>query len=83
MTYNPLNHMWVQIYHDDFGGYGMATSPGWKGATITWTSTLSNDGSTGHDTLTKVSDTESKNVAVGADKSGKAQPPVTTTCMKQ
>ena len=60
MTYNPLNHMWVQIYHDDFGGYGMATSPGWKGATITWTSTLSNDGSTGHDTLTKVSDTESK-----------------------
>jgi hypothetical protein len=83
MTYNSLNHLWVQTYIDDFGAYGMATSPGWKGSSITWTSTVANDGSTGHDTLTKVSDTETKDVAGGADKNGKAQPSITTTCTKQ
>jgi hypothetical protein len=83
MTYNPLNKLWVSTSVDNFGGYGMATSPGWKGSQMTTTVTVSNDGTMGHDTLTKVSDTQTKDVAVGIDKGGKAQPPVTTTCTKQ
>ncbi len=82
-TYNTITKQWVGINADDFGGYGMATSPGWKGNTMTWTSTVSNDGSTGTDVQTKVSDTETRDVATGKDKSGKMQPATTTTCKKQ
>jgi hypothetical protein len=82
-TYNPLNHQWVQITIDDFGSYVMATSPGWRDAAITWTSTVANDGSTGHDTFTKINDTQTKDVANGADKNGKPAPTTTTTCSKQ
>jgi len=82
-TYNPLTHQWVQITLDDFGSYVMATSPGWKDGSLTWTSTVANDGSTGHDTFTKVSDTQTKDIAGGADPSGKPGPTVTTTCSKQ
>jgi hypothetical protein len=82
-TYNALNHQWVQITIDDFGSYVMATSPGWKNGSITWTSTVANDGSTGHDTFTKVSDTQTKDIADGADKDGKPGPTITTTCSKQ
>jgi hypothetical protein len=82
-TYNALNHQWIQITLDDFGSYVMATSPGWNDGSITWTSTVANDGSTGHDTLTKVSDTQTKDVANGADPSGKPGPTTTTSCSKQ
>jgi hypothetical protein len=82
-TYNALNHQWVQITIDDFGSYVMATSPGWKDGSITWTATVANDASTGNDTVTKVSDTRTKDVANGADPSGKPGPTITTTCSKQ
>ena len=82
-TYNPDMKKWVSTSVDNFGGYGVATSSGWKGNEITFTSVLTNDGSTGSDTLTKVSATETKDVATGKDKMGHASPPVTTTCMKQ
>lgn len=82
-TFNPLNHMWIQTGVDSFGGYGIGTSPGWKGNKITWTATVTSDGSTGSDTTTKVSDTKTVDVATGNDKSGKMQPTTTTTCNKQ
>lgn len=82
-TYNPLNHLWVATYIDDFGGYGMSTSPGWNGTSLTTTVTVANDGTTGHDTLTKVSDTRTRDVAWSTSKNGKPNPPVTTTCNKQ
>ena len=82
-TWNPIKKMWYTTSIDSFGGYGTSTSPGWKGNTLTTTIVSSSDGSLGHDTLTKVSATETKDVAVGYDPKGKAQPVVTTTCKKQ
>ncbi len=74
--------LWVSTSVDNFGGYGTATSPGWVGNAITWTNVVTNDGSTGGDTMTKVSDTETKDVATGKDKNGKALPTTTTICNK-
>ncbi|PZR60299.1 MAG: hypothetical protein DLM53_11555 [Candidatus Eremiobacter antarcticus] len=82
-TYNPLNHLWVTTFVDDFGNYGINTSPGWKGSSMTSTILVANDGTTGHDTLTKLSDTQTKDVAMSSDASGRANPTVTTTCNKQ
>jgi hypothetical protein len=80
--YNADSHQWVQTFLDDFGNYGTSTSPGWSGNKITFTVVLSNDGSTGSDTLTKVSDTETTDTTVGKNKDGTAQPSVTTVCKK-
>jgi hypothetical protein len=82
ITYNPINKMWMSTSVDNFGGYGIGSSPGWKGNQITTTIVVSPDGTTGSDVLTKVSNTETKDVATTKDKSGKANPTVTTTCMK-
>jgi hypothetical protein len=82
-TYNPLNHLWVTTFIDDFGDYGMSTSPGWNGSSMTTTIVTANDGTRGHDTLTKISDTQTRDVAWSTDKSGKPNPTVTTTCTKQ
>ena len=82
-TYNVIMKQWVGINVDDFGNYGMQTPPGWNGNSLTWTTTVSNDGSTGTDVFTKVSDTETRDVATGKDKNGKAQPTTTTVCKKQ
>jgi hypothetical protein len=82
-TYNSDLHEWVQTTVDNFGGYGMATSPGWSGNSITWTATVTNDGSTGSDTFTKVSATQTRDVGTGKDKNGKPLPGQTFTCTKQ
>jgi hypothetical protein len=81
-SYNPVLHEWVSTSVDNFGGYGVATSPGWKGNAITWTATVTSDGSTGSDTTTKNSDTKTTDVATGKDKSGNPQPTTTTICTK-
>jgi hypothetical protein len=81
MTYNPLSHLWVSIYVDSFGGYGVSTSPGWQGNTMTTTVALMNDGSTGSDVLTKVSDTETKDESVSTDSKGNVSK-ASTTCKK-
>jgi hypothetical protein len=83
LTYNQLNHLWVTVFVDDFGAYGVTTSPGWQGAAMTTIATVTNDGSSGHDTMTKLSDTSTKDVSVSVDKGGKQNPPVTTLCNKQ
>lgn len=80
--YNKVKHLWVSTSVDDFGGYGIATSPGWKGNKITFTNVVTPDGSTGVDTLTKVSDTETTDTFSGKNAAGKPQPPQTTVCKK-
>jgi hypothetical protein len=71
ITFNPLTKQWVDLYSDSLGVYNISTSPGWIGSTAVWTTTLSNDGSTGKSTETKVSDTETHFVYAVRDKSGK------------
>jgi len=83
MTYNRDMHQWVQTAVDNFGGYGVSTSPGWNGNQMTWTAALTQDGSTGSDTVTKVSDRETRDVSTGKDKNGKPFPTTTTVCMKR
>jgi hypothetical protein len=82
MTYNPVTKEWVQTSIDNFGGYGISTSPGWKGNQMTWTATATPDGSTGSDTFTKDSDTKTTDVATYKDKNGKLGPTTTTVCTK-
>jgi len=81
-TYNPDLKIWVSTWVDNFGGYGTVTSPGWDGNKITWTTVVSQDGSTGSDTTTKDSDTHTTDVANGKDRDGKPTPTVTTVCSK-
>lgn len=82
LGYNAQAHQWVAIYVSDFGNYSVATSPGWNGNAITFTTAMTDDDSTGSDTLTKVSDTQTSDVATGKNKDGSAQPTQTTTCKK-
>ncbi len=63
VTYNPINHMWVSLSVDNFGGYGVGMSPGWRGNTLTTTIKMAQDGTTGSDTLTKVSDRQTSDVS--------------------
>ncbi|MBC5800839.1 MAG: hypothetical protein GIX03_12635 [Candidatus Eremiobacteraeota bacterium] len=81
-TYDPIEKKWASSSVDNFGNYGTATSPGWDGNHLTWTTIVTPDGSTGSDTLTKDSDTKTTDVASGKDKNGKPTPTVTTTCTK-
>jgi len=81
-TYNSALRMWVSTFVDDFGDYGTSTSPGWRGNTITFTTVLASDGSSGYDTLTKLSATRTTDTFWGKDKSGKAMSPITTICVK-
>ncbi len=37
MTYDSSTKRWVDITTDVQGGYGVSTSPGWRGSTIVWT----------------------------------------------
>lgn len=82
-NFNPSNHLWVSTSVDNFGGYGIATSPGWMGNRITWTTTVSQDGSTGRDVVTKISNTMTRDTYTGRNKDGSMQPVVTTMCTKQ
>ncbi len=81
MTYNPRIHRWVAISVDNFAGYAAAMTPGWHGNTLTSTLVASQDGSSGSDTLTKVSDTQTRDVATGKSKNGHVTH-TTTICNK-
>jgi len=80
-TYNPLNKMWVTVGVDNFGTYFVNTSPGWSGNTLKTTTKLTNDGSSGYDVLTKVSDTKTTDTFVNKDPKGKVTR-ATITCTK-
>jgi hypothetical protein len=80
-TYNPINHLWVTVGVDNFGGYSLSTSPGWNGNTLTTTTKVTNDGSTGSDVLTKISATQTTDASVSTDAKGNVTR-TTTTCTK-
>jgi hypothetical protein len=79
-SYDPTLKMWVTTGVDNLGGYGMQSSPGWQGNTITWTG-QGLDGSKFTDVITKVSDTQTSDVNTSTDPQGKVST-VTITCKK-
>jgi hypothetical protein len=80
LSYDPTVKMWVTTGVDNLGGYGMQSSPGWQGNTITWTG-QGLDGSKFTDVITKVSDTQTSDVNTSTDPQGKVST-VTITCKK-
>jgi hypothetical protein len=59
LTYDPDTKLWVSLGIDNFGGYGVTTSPGWTGNTLVTTDKMNASGAPlGVDTLTKISDTQ-------------------------
>lgn len=80
MTYDATTKQWVQVGVDSGGGYGISTSPGWQGSTITWT-TKGLDGSSGSDVITKNSDTQTTDASSATDAQGHATN-TTITCTK-
>ncbi len=80
MTYDPTIKQWVQDYMDNFGGYGISSSPGWQGNSLTWSST-GLDGTKVSDVVTKISDTQTTDVNTTTDPQGKVTT-VTITCKK-
>jgi hypothetical protein len=81
-TFNSLTKTWVSVSVDNFGGYGVSTSPGWVGSKMVWTDSVTNDGTLGVATITKVSDTNITYTAISHTKSGKANPPARGVCTK-
>lgn len=80
-TYNPVSHMWATIYVDNFGTYTVSTSPGWRGNTMTTKSTMTDDGSSASDVLTKVSNTQTSDASTASDPKGHVTH-ATITCTK-
>lgn len=78
--YDPTVKQWVLIGVDSGGGYGMQSSPGWEGNTMTWTG-KGLDGSTVVDVITKHSDTSTTDDNTTTDSTGKAVK-TTITCAK-
>ncbi len=67
--YDPTIKQWVQLGVDTGGGYGMGTSPGWQGNTMTWTA-KGLDGSSSTDVITKDSDTKTTDASTATDAQG-------------
>lgn len=68
--YDSTVKQWVTLGVDGGGNYGTQSSPGWNGNTITWTG-KGLDGSTFTDDITKISDTETNDIATLTDAKGK------------
>lgn len=85
VTYDPIQHRWVDVYTDDQGNYDVTFSPGWKGNTIVWTDALFAPGpdivAATPVTVTKVSDTKTTAHNTFTEKSGTVRT-VDTTCTK-
>jgi hypothetical protein len=80
MTYDPTIKMWVTTYQDNFGGYGLESTPGWQGNVASW-SGKGLDGSSVSDVITKVSDTETSDANTATDPKGVVTK-VTISCKK-
>lgn len=78
--YDPTIKQWVQLGVDTGGGYGMGTSPGWQGNTMTWTA-KGLDGSSSTDVITKESDTKTTDASTATDAQGHTTK-TTITCTK-
>jgi hypothetical protein len=70
-AYDSSIKQWVQVGVDSSGGYGIGSSPGWQGNTITWTG-KGLDGSSSTDVVTKVSDTQTSDDSTSTNPAGKA-----------
>ena len=81
VTYNPVTKLWTTIGVDNYGGYFVNTSPGWSGNTMRTTIKMSNDGSSGYDVLTKLSDTSTTDHSVTKGPNGKVTT-ATINCRK-
>lgn len=81
-TYDSANKTYVAMSVDDFGGYGMSTSPGWKGNTIAWTDRSAPDGSVTVRTIAKVNDRAYNVRLSGTDSKGKAVTVLDAECNK-
>jgi hypothetical protein len=82
LTYDPVTKKWVLLSVDNFGGYGVSTSPGYNGNTIVWTDTLNSGGNPlGTFTETKNGDTKTSFVVTVPAQGG--QDRITGTCTKQ
>jgi len=68
-TWDPTIKLWVSQTVDNFGAYGLATSPGWVGSDATWTGT-NPDGTTFRQVVTKASDTKYSYKTWGNNKKG-------------
>lgn len=68
-TYDSTIRLWISVYVDNFGGYGLAKSPGWEGDTLVWTWT-NPDGTIGREVFTKISDTKMSFTDWANDKKG-------------
>ncbi len=84
ITFDSTAHKWVDTSTDNFGGYGIAGASAWSGNQIVWRdvtpfSTVVNSSTT----VTKVSDTEMRNVSVSTDKKTHKTQTQTSTCTKQ
>lgn len=68
-TYDPTTKLWVNQTVDNFGAYGLISSPGWVGNSITWNGT-NLDGTVSRTTNVKVSDTKQTFKTWGNTKKG-------------
>jgi len=81
-TYDRVQKRFVQVSVDDFGGYALASSPGWMGNTLVWTDKSALDGAIAITTITKISDSEYNWSSKGTKANGKPQDPQHGTCKK-
>jgi len=79
-TYDPTIKQWVVVNTDNFGGYGIESTPGWQGNVASW-SGKGLDGGSFSDVITKVSDTETSDASTTTDPKGVVTN-VTITCKK-
>jgi len=70
-TYDPTIRLWINQYVDNFAGYGLSTSPGWIGDTLTWSWT-NLDRTTGREVIMKISDAKTSFKDWGNNKRGQA-----------
>jgi hypothetical protein len=71
-TWDPTVKLWVNQVVDNFGAYGLMTSPGWTGNTLTWSGT-NLDGTTARVVITKISETKTSTKIWGNNKKGQPQ----------
>jgi hypothetical protein len=76
LSYDPDSKMWVQLLVDSSGQYGLSTSSGWQGNSLTW-SGKGLDGTGFSDVFTKVSDGATTDAATITDPQGKVTKTVT------
>ncbi|MBC5811524.1 MAG: hypothetical protein GIW95_11835 [Candidatus Eremiobacteraeota bacterium] len=80
-AYDAKKHRIVESYLNEFGAYGAAWTPGWKGSVMTFTDVTNSDGSLGRATFTKLSETSWTETDYETSK-GKKHAVFSATCTK-